>query len=64
VQHISKEKFMKHKPRNPLIAQALFRRAGAHEKTENAKRQNERLALQRQLRALRSSKPEDVFVCA
>jgi hypothetical protein len=55
---------MKHKPRNPLIGQALFRRAGAHEKTGKAKRQHERLALQRQLRALRSSKLEDVFVCA
>lgn len=40
---------MKRKPRNPLIAQALFRRAGAHEKSEKAKRQNERVALARQL---------------
>ena len=35
------------KPRNPLVAPAKFRKAGAHEKTVKAQRRNDKLALLR-----------------
>lgn len=38
------------KPRNPLVAPALKRAAGAHRKSEGAARAAERLALQRALK--------------
>jgi hypothetical protein len=37
------------KPRNPLVAAALTRRAGAHGQTEKAARQQQRQRLQQQL---------------
>lgn len=36
---------MRSKPRNPLVAAAKFRRAGAHDKTTKAKRRGEKTAL-------------------
>ena len=38
------------KPRNPLVAPALKRAAGAHRKSEGAARVADRLALQRALK--------------
>lgn len=36
------------KPRNPLVAEAKFRKAGAHGKTGKAKRRAEKIRLQSQ----------------
>ena len=41
------------KPRNPYVAAAKFRRAGAHEKTEKARRRHEAVAL---IQAIRGSR--------
>lgn len=38
------------KPRNPLVAAARFRHAGAHQKTEKALRRQAAVSLMRQLR--------------
>lgn len=38
------------KPRNPLIAPAKFRKAGAHEKTVKARRRQDKLALLRAIK--------------
>lgn len=56
---------MINKPRNPLVAAAKFRRAGAHQKTEKARRRQENVALQRSLRTLHDSRSkgnEEVFL--
>lgn len=39
------------KPRNPLVADARFRKAGVHEKTEKARRRQEKLALAKAAKA-------------
>ncbi|MFZ5502587.1 MAG: hypothetical protein ACOY3V_03500 [Pseudomonadota bacterium] len=36
-------------PRNPLIVPTLFRKSGAHQKTNKAKRRKEKVAVQQQL---------------
>lgn len=41
-----------HKARNPLVAAAHFRRAGAHGKTTKAERQRQRQDLERKLTTL------------
>lgn len=38
------------KPRNPLVADALFRKAGAHDKSGKARRQEAKQAFQRALK--------------
>jgi hypothetical protein len=38
-----------HPPRNPLVAPALQRKAGAHRKSHKAQRQQDRQALRREL---------------
>lgn len=43
------------KPRNPLVAAALQRQAGAHRRSAGAQRQQARLALRRELQRERSS---------
>jgi hypothetical protein len=40
------------KPRNPLVAAALFRRAGTHRPTGKSQRQAARAAMRRELAAL------------
>ena len=40
------------KPRNPLVAQAAQRKAGSHRKSKSAERQQEKLALKRELKRL------------
>lgn len=35
-------------PRNPLVAKAMFRKAGAHDKTRKAKRRGEKVMWQRE----------------
>lgn len=40
------------KPRNPLVAATLTRRAGAHGQTEKAARQQQRQRLQQQMEGL------------
>jgi hypothetical protein len=40
------------KPRNPLVAAAAQRKAGAHRKSRSAQRQAEQAALKKQLKAL------------
>ena len=40
------------KPRNPLVAQAVQRKAGSHRKSKSAERQQEKLALKRELKRL------------
>lgn len=37
------------KPRNGLVPLALFRKAGAHKKTEKAKRRSDKMSMQRAL---------------
>lgn len=34
-------------PRNPLVAAVLFRKAGAHDKSEKAKRRKEKMKLKK-----------------
>ena len=55
---------MRQKPRNPYIAAAKFRRAGAHEKTGTARRRQEAVALIQKLRGLRRNGGEEVFLSA
>ncbi len=43
------------KPRNPLVAAALQRRAGAHRRSAGALRQRDRRTLRRELQHTRSS---------
>ena len=43
------------KPRNPLVAAALQRRAGAHRRSASAQRQQADMALRRTLQHERSS---------
>ena len=43
------------KPRNPLVAAALLRKAGTHRRCAGALRQQARLALRRELQHDRSS---------
>ena len=43
------------KPRNPLLAAALQRQAGAHRQSASAQRQHARMALRRELQHERSS---------
>ena len=45
-----KLKLAQSKPRNPLVAPAAQRKAGAHRKSKSAQRQAERLELKRQLK--------------
>lgn len=40
------------KPRNPLVAQAVQRKAGSHRKSKSAQRQEQKLALNRALKEL------------
>jgi hypothetical protein len=40
------------KPRNPLVAAAAQRKAGEHRKSKSAQRQQEKLALERQLKEI------------
>jgi hypothetical protein len=39
-------------PRNPLVALVLFKKSGAHSKTEKALRRAEKIATQRKLNRL------------
>lgn len=52
---------MNGKPRNPYVAAAKFRRAGAHQKTGKAKRRQEAVALIHKLRGSRRNGGEEVF---
>lgn len=52
---------MQKRPRNPYVAAAKFRRAGAHQKTEKAKRREETVALIHKLRGSRRNGGEEVF---
>jgi hypothetical protein len=45
------------KPRNPLVAPALFRRAGMHQPGSRFARQEGRRALQRELSQMKHSPP-------
>lgn len=38
------------KPRNPLVAPAAKRKAGAHRKSQSATRRSDKMALEKQLR--------------
>ena len=53
---------MHNKPRNPLVAAAKFRRAGAHQKTVKARRRQDAVALIHKLRGLRRNGGEEVFL--
>lgn len=44
-------------PRNPLVAPALFRKAGSHEKRRGAVRRAERMALKREAGGFAASLP-------
>ncbi|GAA5177854.1 hypothetical protein GCM10025771_15830 [Niveibacterium umoris] len=46
-------------PRNPLVAAALLRKAGAHQKTGKALRRAERIALLANLNAARRNNGDD-----
>lgn len=52
---------MQKKPRNPLVAAAKFRRAGAHQKTEKARRRKDSVALIHTLRGTRRNGGEGAF---
>lgn len=43
------------KPRNPYVAPALFRKAGAHQKPFKTERRAEKVALMKVIKASRSS---------
>lgn len=43
------------KPRNPLVAPSLMRRAGRHERDESSRRQQARSALLQELERMKSS---------
>ena len=47
--------FQLRKPRNPLVAAALQRQAGAHRRSAGAQRQQAAMALRRELQRERSS---------
>lgn len=49
------------KPRNPYVAAAKFRRAGAHGKTEKARRRQDAVALIHKLRGSRRNGGGEVF---
>ena len=49
------------KPRNPYVAAAKFRRAGAHDKTEKARRRHDAVALIQALRGSRRNGGEGAF---
>ena len=55
---------MHQKPRNPYVAAAKFRRAGAHQKTVKARRRHDTVALIHKLRGSRRSGGEEVFLAA
>ncbi len=55
---------MQQKPRNPFVAAAKFRRAGAHLKTVKARRRQDAVALIHTLRGSRRSGGEEVFLAA
>ena len=55
---------MRQKPRNPYVAAAKFRRAGAHQKTEKARRRQEAVALIQKSRGFRRDGGEEVFLSA
>jgi hypothetical protein len=52
---------MQKKPRNPFVAAAKFRRAGAHQKTEKARRRQDAVALIHAVRGTRRNGGEGVF---
>jgi len=52
------------KPRNPYVAAAKFRRAGAHQKTAKALRRQDTVALIHKLRSFRRNGGEEVFLPA
>ena len=43
------------KPRNPLVAPSLMRRAGRHERNESSRRQQARAGLRRELERMKPS---------
>ncbi len=45
----TKLKLKQHKPRNPLVAPALQRKAGSHRKSHKSERQAQQRALKREL---------------
>ncbi len=47
----TKLKLKQHKPRNPLVAPALQRKAGPHRKSHKSERQAQQRALKRELSA-------------
>jgi hypothetical protein len=47
----TKLQLKRHKPRNPLVAPALQRKAGSHHKSNKSERQAQQRALQRELGA-------------
>ena len=49
------------KPRNPYVAAAKFRRAGAHGKTEKGRRRQDAVALIHKLRGSHRNGGEEVF---
>mgnify|MGYP001361087548 CR=1 FL=1 len=55
---------MKLKPRNPLVAAARFRRAGAHDKTHKAERRAEKVELLRQTRRGNDKSGQGSYLCA
>ncbi len=52
---------MQKKPRNPFVAAAKFRRAGAHQKTEKARRRQDTVGLIHAVRGTRRNGGEGVF---
>ena len=48
-------------PRNPYVAAAKFRRAGAHDKTEKARRRHDAVALVQAIRGFRRNGGEGAF---
>ncbi len=52
------------KPRNPYVAAAKFRSAGAHQKTVKARRRQDAVALIHKLRGFRRNGSEEVFLAA
>ena len=52
---------MQKKPRNPFVAAAKFRRAGAHQKTKKARRRQDAMALIHTVRGTRRNGGEEFF---
>ena len=52
------------KPRNPYVAAAKFRRAGAHQKPVKARRRQDAVALIHKLKGSRRNGGEEVFLAA